>query len=194
MIQYAIDAGHAITPTLLVSSDSREIAEYATSKGCATVFRGPDLCDDSTPMVDVILHAMHSQINQFDAVLMIYPCAPFVEVDDIKRGIEKIDAGHRVVYPIYPSREQPERALLADEKTVAPRFPEYKDTNSNRFTPTYHSAGQWYIADYPWLGMARTLTPLSAGYVEIPASRAIDIDTPEDWAMAEIMYERLKGE
>ena len=194
MIQYAIDAARAITSTVVVSSDDAGIGLYAREQGCAFVGRGPDLCADSTPMVDVLLDAMSVQINQFDVVLMIYPCAPFVSRTDIQAGILMFSTGHRVVYPVYESREQPERALLVHENTVTPRYPEHKDTNSDSFPQSYHSAGQWYLADYAWLKLAKTLTPMDAGYVEIPASRAIDIDTPEDWAIAELMYERLHGE
>ena len=195
MIQYAIDAGHAITPTLLVSSDSNEIGNYALDQGCAYHIREPYLCADNVPMVSVLLDVLEHQINPFDAVLMIYPCAPFVDKIDIVEGVNRLSREkHHVVYPVYKSHEQPERALLVHENTVTPRYPEHKDNNSDKFPQSYHSAGQWYLADYAWLKLAKTLTPMDAGYVEIPASRAIDIDTPEDWAMAEIMYERLKGE
>jgi hypothetical protein len=32
------------------------------------------------------------------------------------------------------------------------------------------------------------LTPLEAGYVEIPTNLAVDIDTPADWTLAEMLY------
>jgi N-acylneuraminate cytidylyltransferase len=190
MIQYAIDAAQAITSTVVVSSDSEEIGRYAMDRGCAWHIRDERLCADDVPMVDVLLDVLEHQINPYDVVVMIYPCAPFVYVDDIRIGLKWVKH-HRVVYPVYRSHEQPERALLVHDGKVSPRFPEYKDINSDIFPQSYHSAGQWYVVDPAWLRLAKTLTPMEAGYVEIPASRAIDIDTPDDWEMAELMYERL---
>lgn len=180
---------------VVVSSDSVDTGLFAREQGCAFRARDKPLCLDSTPMVDVLLDVLESRVNTYDTVVMLYPCAPLAEKGDILKGLHLVhDFAHKVAVPVYRSREAPERALIVHGDTVTPRYPEYKDTNSNGFTPTYYSAGQWYVADVSHLLLSRTLTPLEAGYVEIPATRAIDIDTKDDWDLAELMYDRLHGQ
>lgn len=124
-----------------------------------------------------------------DSVLVLYPVAPFATKDDILEGLMVLRRDrHRVVYPVYKAREHLERVLIRRGDTILPRYPEYTETNSQYFEPTYHSAGQWYWADISWLLANRTLTPLEAGMIEIPQRRAVDIDTPDDWVIAEMLY------
>ena len=192
VILYAIELAHAIGLTVVVSSDSEEIGELAVMNGCSWRDRPAELCADDTPMFDVVADTLSSRINATETVVMLYPCSPLAQVQDIQEGLHLVRE-HHVAYPVYKSHDTPERSLILDGDSVVPRYPEFKDVNSNEFTQSYHSAGQWYVADVAWLLMYRTFTPYQAGYVEIPASRAIDIDTLEDWALAEGMYESISG-
>lgn len=59
--------------------------------------------------------------------------------------------------------------------------------------PSLHDAGQFYMG---WAWAFREGAPLigtRTAMIEIDASRDCDINTPEDWARAEEMYERLYG-
>lgn len=181
-----------ITSDVVVSSDSAEIGKMANESGCAFRKRDAKLCEPNTPMVDVVLDALTSRLDVYDVVVMIYPCAPLVDVADIRKGIDLVYGhGHKVAYAVHRTRDTPERALLFNGVGVVPRYPEYKDTNSDGFVDSYHSAGQWYVANAAWLKLAKTLTPLEAAGVEIPVERGFDIDTPEDWELAEYQYQRI---
>ena len=179
----------------MVSSDSEEIGEFAVLHGCPWRRRPAELCADDTPMFNVVEDVLSSQLDAFGTVVMIYPCSPLAEARDVSEGLHQVrELSHHVAYPVYKSHDTPERSLIMDKGNIVPRYPEFKDTNSNEFTQSYHSAGQWYVADVAWLRTYRTFTPYEAGPVVIPSHRALDIDTPEDWAIAETMYSRLHGQ
>src|ERR1700733_12258823 len=61
LISYTIEAAlssHRLSE-VLVSTDDKEIAEYARSLGAETPFmRPPELAQDQSPTIDVVLHAL----------------------------------------------------------------------------------------------------------------------------------------
>ncbi len=69
--------------------------------------------------------------------------------------------------------------------------PAQMQVRSQDFEPAWHDAGQFY-----W-GMAATWAskiPVFGGHargVELPSSRVVDIDTPEDWDRAEALFQVL---
>ena len=110
---------------------------------------------------------------------------------DMARGMDLLKTKrYPVVTSVYRSREHFERAMLlgGDGETVIPRFPEHKETNSQAFMPTYFPAGQWYLTTPAWLQTSLTLTPMSMGGIEVDPNEAIDIDTPDDWELAETFF------
>ena len=70
-------------------------------------------------------------------------------------------------------------------------FPKHYKSRSQDLKEAYHDAGQFYwAATETWLKnkpiISRNSTPLL-----IPRYRAMDIDTIEDWLIAEKMFEAL---
>ena len=57
----------------------------------------------------------------------------------------------------------------------------------------YHDAGQWYWFAVPKLNRNSNLMSLNTGSVLLPKSRVQDIDTEEDWAIAEFKHRREFG-
>ena len=75
-------------------------------------------------------------------------------------------------------------------------WPEYFSTRSQDLPEAYQDAGQFY-----WIDRQReTERPKAYGFsghiipVVIPRYRVQDIDTPEDWKRAELMYKALQME
>ena len=57
---------------------------------------------------------------------------------------------------------------------------------------TYHDAGQFYWVDVPRFLVERKIYAHDARPVVLPRYLVQDIDTQEDWLMAEAMYEALR--
>ena len=174
----------------MVSTDSDEIGGFVSRFGAIYHKRSPETCADDSPMIDAILEVLETGDNwEHNFTCMIYPVAPFIQASDIQDGLHKLQYGHeQIVLPVYEAREMPERGMILHGDKMVPRYPEWKDTNSQAFHKTYHSAGQWYVARTAFLQTHRTWTPLECAYIEIPQERAIDIDTPTDWQLAELIY------
>lgn len=203
MIAYAIAAARAsaVFDRIVVSTDDEEIAEVARSHGALTPFmRPPELSDDHTGTVPVIVHALDAcRALGWEAELAccIYPGVPLLAPDDLVAALallQRDDArptDYAFTVAAFPSAVQ--RALRrSDAGRMSPLAPENIERRSQDLEPCYYDAGQFY-----WGGAAAWrsgVSPHMNGWGwPVPAWRAVDIDTPDDWRRAELLYRALHG-
>ena len=73
-----------------------------------------------------------------------------------------------------------------------PFYPQYETTRTQDLEKAYHDAGQFYWGKaHAWLQNPRIHSG-GIGYV-IPNWRVVDIDTPDDWLRAEVMYKAFQS-
>lgn len=180
---------------VIVSTDDHEIADVARQYGAEVPFMRPaELADDYTGTLDVIAHAIES-LDDLDIedtlVCCIYPTAPLLEPQDLRHGQALLTKQTQVQYVFSAAAfEYPiQRALKLNlEGSVSMVMPQYEQSRSQDLQASYHDAGQFY-----W-GRAEafvTKQPIFAPHSKtfiLPAIRAIDIDTPEDWELAEAVF------
>mgnify|MGYP000444417538 CR=1 FL=1 len=199
MIAWSIEA--AITSRLfehiVVSTDNEEIATIAISLGAEVPFRRPaELADDHTATRPVVNHAIREAEEHFgrpDHVCCIYPTAPFIQIDDLRLGLNQLIASAadfaftvtRFAYPI-------QRALkLTETGGIAMFQPEHRKTRSQDLEPAYHDAGQFYWGRTKAFLEDRDTVSSSGTPIILPNWRVHDIDTEEDWARAELTFQAL---
>jgi pseudaminic acid cytidylyltransferase len=198
MIGYAIEAALAsnVFDRVIVSTDDTEIAEVAKAYGAELPFiRPPDLADDHTPTVPVIAHAIQACKSlgwNVEEVCCIYPGVPFISTEDLRCAHEQlVTSDAHYVFPItgFPSPIQ--RALKRlPNGSVQPFQPEHAATRTQDLEPGYFDAGQFYWGKASsWLEGLNL--HLNGTTLVIPEWRVVDIDTPSDWARAELLYATL---
>jgi pseudaminic acid cytidylyltransferase len=198
MIGYAIDAARdsGLFDHVIVSTDDDDIAAIARNLGAQTPFvRPPELSDDHTPTVPVIAHAIdacEAHGLPVDTACCIYPCVPFIQVDDLKATLDLFtETGTDYCFPVtdFPSAIQ--RALRRSETgAMSPFHPEFELTRTQDLEPAFYDVGQFYWGKREaWLHNPRIHR--SGVGLPIPSWRAVDIDTPDDWERAERMYQSL---
>lgn len=196
MIAWSIETARAsgCFDRVIVSTDDEEIAEVARQWGAEAPFVRPAaLADDHTGTIPVIAHAIEwlSEHDETpDQVCCVYATAPFVQPEDLRRGLEvlqsrDVDYAFSVTSYAFPIQ----RALrITDDGHVTMFQPEHFATRSQDLEEAWHDAGQFY-----W-GRAeawRTGTPVFSEHavpVTLPRHRVQDIDTPEDWERAEWLF------
>jgi len=194
-IRAAIDSG--CFDRIVVSTDDAEIAELGRHYGAEAPFVRPaELSDDHSGTIPVIAHAIQWQGESDRAaseVCCIYATAPFINAADIRRGLEVLDesdADYAFSVTSYPFPIQ--RAIrLTPERRMAMFQPEHFDTRSQDLEEAWHDAGQFYWGKAEaWLAGAPLFGPASVPVV-LPRHRVQDIDTPEDWERAELMFKAM---
>lgn len=182
---------------VLVSTDSHEIASCAKDLGAEVPFIRPaHLSGDHTPTIPVIQHAINFLLEQgvqAKQACCIYATAPFVRASDLQQALNQLQttqADYVFSATTFPFPIQ--RAVRLDEAgRVAMFYPEYASTRSQDLEEAFHDAGQFYWGTAEaWLESCPIFGASSSLYL-LPRSRVQDIDTPEDWARAELMFQAL---
>ncbi len=193
IIAYSIDVAKQsrLFDEIIVSTEDKKIAEVAKQYGASIPFmRSKEKADDYTPLNEVIIEVKEkyrSIRKTFDYICMILPTAPFITVGNLKKGFELLkNSDFDSVRPVVKFDFPIQRAFrLKDNGLVEPMFPDLFPKRSQDLEPAYHDAGQFY-----WMKGDKDLSQ-NKGAFEISPVLAQDIDTPDDWEMAEAKYKIL---
>ena len=200
MIAWSIEAAikSGCFDEVWVSTDDQEIADIALKYGAKVPFLRPDhLSDDYATTADVMQHAvvafeqLHGQ--RPDYICCLYATAPFVQVDDLKKGLQLLQKNpldYAFSATTFPFPIQ--RAIKRNPNGNVEMFnPENFNCRSQDLEEAWHDAGQFYWGTaQAWLNKSMIFSN-QATIVELPRTRVQDIDTPEDWNRAELMASLL---
>lgn len=199
IIAYSIEAAlqSGCFTTVMCSTDDEEIAVIAKQYGAEVPFyRSPETSNDYATTADVLKEVIAEYEKRgitFDYFCCLYPTAPFVSPEKIRSGydmmIEKnADGAMPVVQFSYPIQ----RALKIDGNKISMVQPEHLKSRSQDLMKTYHDAGQYYWYKVDAFRKEQNIMMLNPIAIVTPEDEVQDIDTLEDWKMAEIKYELLK--
>lgn len=149
----------------VVSSDSEEILKVAQEYGVAALKRPAEMATDQATSYPPLLHAVDSYDKPFEWVCLLQPTSPFRTQVDIDLCIMMAFHGGL-----------PAMASAEVEQSVP--------------------NGAVYVGRVEWLrecmamGITHPFDGPSCGRYWMPSSRSLDINTEEDFALAEAMIER----
>lgn len=181
---------------VVVSTDDPAIAAVAREYGAETPFVRPaDLSDDFAPTGVVVKHAVDwfaDQGSPVEICCCIYATAPFITAATISEGVALMSAGDADFVVSVTSFPFPvQRACRIRDGRLEMIDPDRYLTRSQDLEDMVHDAGQLYCGR----GTAWSeLRPIFGGKtvpLPIPRHRVQDIDTPEDWLRAELLFEAM---
>lgn len=184
---------------VLVTTDDEATGQLARELGAEVPFIRPKhLADDFAPTAPVIAHA----IDELETIgpkvqwaCCIYPCAPFARAADIFKGLAQAIAERaHFAYPVarYPHPIQRAMSMNANGRM------QFMDstaelTRTQDLSPTFFDAGQFYWGRAEAWRMGLRMHTDGIGF-EIPHWRVVDIDTPDDWLRAELLFRAVSQE
>jgi N-acylneuraminate cytidylyltransferase len=196
MIAYSIEAATAsgCFDKVIVSTDDVEIANVAKEYGAQVPFLRPaDISDDYATTMDVMEHAIRwceGEGWNVEAVCCLYATAPFVLPKDLQEGYQLLqDSGVQFTFSATSFPFPIQRAIKLDEQGAVSMFsPENEQVRSQDLEEAYHDAGQFYWGQKEaFLNKLSVFSPHSKA-VLLPRKRVQDIDTLEDWELAETLF------
>ena len=206
IIAYSIEAAQqtGLFNEVVVSTDDEEVANVARQCGASVPFMRPArISDDVTGVMAVVAHALRELEKEGKCpseVCMIYATAPLMRPEDIVAGYEKfqvcVEAGAAdFVFSAATFTAPVFRAFGVQADGTAKMFwPEHYQKNSQDLPEAYHDAAQ-----FCWGRRAAFLEEDAIVFSErsmpllIPRYRVADIDIPEDWRHAELLYRALQA-
>ena len=84
------------------------------------------------------------------------------------------------------------RSLKLNDDKVTMWFPENLNKRSQDLPSAYHDAGQFYWFNISEVLKAETIYTQNSGAIIMSELEIQDIDTPEDWQIAELKFKLLQ--
>ena len=201
ILAYPIEAAlkSGLFEEVMVSTDDEEIAAIARQYGASVPFmRSEATANDHAGIGAVVAEVLleYEKLGKvFDYFACLYSTSPFVKPEILVSMLQQMKENPDVIDTtvMLPYNFPPQRARFAEEDGNAGfLYPEYGMTRSQDLIPCFNDAAMCFIgrADIymgkaPWRGR-RLPYMLSPMYAQ-------DIDTEEDWEIAEFKYQYLKS-
>ncbi len=198
IILYSIEAAlkSGIFEEVMVSTDDEEIANLAKGAGAQVPFmRSEETSNDYATTTDVVyevLNAYKERGQEFEYCCCIYPTAPFVTAKCLEEAMDILmDKGADSLVPVVRFGFPPQRGVVIKDGKMEFKWPENKFTRSQDLEPFYHDCGQFYCLKVDsFLNQRSLVMEDTVAYIR-EESTVQDIDTMEDWKMAELKYRML---
>lgn len=184
---------------IIVSTDDSEIALIAEQYGAEVPFiRPPELSDDFVGTTEVVSHATQWLVEQrlnISSVCCIYSTAPFVQKQDLEKGLTLLQSGNWSY--TFSATDFPATIFrsfgLNKDGSVKMFFPEHFKTRSQDLPTAFHDAGQFYWGKpTAWLEKEKVFSANSLAIL-IPRWRVQDIDIEDDWIRAELIFKQMEN-
>lgn len=199
ILEYSIEAALEadIFQEVMVSTDDEEIADVAKKAGAKVpFFRSAKTSDDFATTAEVIEEVIISYEKMgiyFEQVCCIYPTAPFVTADAIKKAMLILEQqGADSVIPVVKFSFPPQRSVVIENGRIKPKWQENMNVRSQDLEPLYHDCGQFYCLNVNSFKNQRAIWMENAVPFIQEEMNVQDIDTLEDWKIAEMKYKLLK--
>lgn len=191
-IQAARDAGLQRPP--LLSTEDDEIAAEGRLLGYWVPFmRPPELASDSTTTAPVVLHALDWCKENYghdpELIMLLQTTSPFRQPSLIIDGLARMRAarGAEALVAVAPLHVTLSGVFIADGDALSPAF--FSDDNRRVYAPT----GALYIMRSRAFRRHGAFIPPGTLWIEHAGISTLDIDTPDDWALAEAMLSGSPG-
>ncbi len=203
LIGYAIEQALncPIVDRVIVDTDSEKIAKIALRYGAEVPFlRPPKLAQDSSKTLDTVLYTLNrlekEQKYTPTHLLILQATSPLRKPQDILdcwKLLQSTDA--TTVLTVCPTH--PQSFHMNDKQDIIPVNKRGDiEASTQAWPPAYILNGCFvYIVDIQTMKKEKKIITKKTKAIVCPKWRSIDLDTPEEWVMAEIMYKnRIKIE
>ena len=201
LIYYAIDTARAITTdeNICVSTDDMEIKSVVENYGLRVPFLRPkELSTDTAGTYEVLLHALdyyEKQGKHYDIVLLLQTTSPFRTAEHVKEALALYD------------KSQADMVVSVKECPANPYYNVFEEDsngylhvckgNGNIFRrqdapKVYEYNGAIYIMDTEKLKNTHMHKMQKRVKYIMDAQSSFDLDTMQDWEMAEIILSTSK--
>ena len=184
---------------VIVSTDSKEIANIAINAGAQVPFMRPkELAEDDAPEWLVWRHALES-INKIDGsypdILIIVPVtAPLRTVDDLKNCLIEYQKGNAdIIITATDSHRSPYFNMVKIDKEGMANLvisPEETITRRQDTPNIYDMTTVAYVTTPKFVFENDSIFSGKVRHVHIPIERALDIDTLFDFKIAELLLSK----
>ncbi len=200
IIAYSIETAlkSSLFSEVMVSTDDKEIAETAMKYGAMVpFFRSKEKSNDFSGLAEVVIEVLEKYKESgkvFDNVCCILATAPFISKDDITESFTKLrESNFDSVFPVVKYSFPIQRAMQFDGDNIKMIWPENMAKRSQDLESSFHDAGLFYWIKSNIVIEKKTMWTNNTTAIEISGQTAQDIDTFDDWEIAEMKYKIINA-
>lgn len=203
LIHYSIDVARALADDehIIVTTDDEEIANVARLTGLAVPYMRPaHLATDTAGSREVILDAMDYADRSgivYGNVVLLQPTSPLRRVEDVEKCLSLYNEQVDMVVSVVESSANPYYNCF---ETDAQSGFLHVSKGDGHYTRRQDAPKVWEYNGAVYVINPQSLRNMAMGDFsrrvpcEMPRERSIDLDSPIDWAIAEIMINELNKE
>ncbi|SRR5574343_112074 len=194
-IETAIESG--LFSRIIVSTDDEEIADIAIKHGAEVPFlRSSENADDFATTSAVLIEVLEQltlNSQTFESACCIYPTSPLIDPEDLKLAFNRFKSSNLDTLLSCVSYGFPiQRSFhLNASNLVELNQPESINQRSQDLVKNYHDAGAFYFFDIKKFTSSKSLWSGNIGAFELSELKVQDIDTQDDWKIAELKFSIL---
>ena len=201
LIHYSIDVARALADDIhvIVSTDDDEIREVAEQTGLKVDYRDPkSLGGDTVGSREVILDVMDyadRKGTRYDKVVLLQPTSPMRNVDDVRGCLALYKPGVDMVVSVTEAACNPYYDCFetAEDGTLHVSKGDGKYTRRQDVPKAWQYNGAVYVINpdsIRRMGLGEFPVRIPYG---MPRSRSVDLDTPLDWHITEMLMNGIKS-
>lgn len=197
MLVYAIDAAlkSNLFDEVMVSTEDTEIAEISKKYGAnVPFFRSKKTASDFATTYDVLEEVILEYKKrgiEFDKLCCIYPCVPFLSAESLQFAYKKFTDDMDAVQPVCQYPAPVEWAMVIRDGLIKEYDSEATRIRSQDLEPKYYDVGMFYYVRTDSMLQYKSLHPPKTAPYIINEFECQDIDTENDWKIAEMKYRFL---
>ena len=202
LIHYTIDVARQLAPDshIILSTDSDEIADTARLTGLPVDYKRPaSLATDTAGSREVVIDAMNwaeSRGIRFDRVVLLQPTSPMRTTEDVKACLALYSQEIDMVVSVIPAKSNPYyNCFETDPETGLLHI----SKGAGLYVRRQDAPQAWEYSGSVYVINPRSIRTHALGAMprRVPcptaAERAIDLDTPLDWEVAEAVMRHLNS-
>jgi CMP-N-acetylneuraminic acid synthetase len=197
ILAYTVDAARATGrfSAIIVSTEDDEIAAVAKAAGAEIHRRPPALATDAATVVEVCIDVLDRKAEAGVRpawFACLYATAPLRTAADIATVVDLLDPPETCFGMAVTAIRQPPHAALrrAGDGKLAPMWPDLIERRASDFGELVIDNGSTYAVMVEPFRAARTFYGKSLRGHVMPRERSVDIDYPDDFALAEYFAAR----
>ena len=197
LIAYTIEAALAsgCLDRVVLSTDDPEIAAVAKTFGAEVPFMRPaEMAGDASPVIDAALHAfqwLEKNDHYFPMFgMLLQPTSPLRTAADIQQAVAlAVERNADAVVSVVEADRHPYLMKTIDGQGRLVPFIESPQSGNRRqdLPPVYAINGAIYLIKRSLLAEKRGWCPAGALAYVMPPERSLDVDTPWDLKLADLV-------
>lgn len=183
---------------VIVSTDSEEIALIALNYNCEYSIRPKELAEDTSNVVTAIEYVYNELNENFDVIVLLQPTSPYRTSNDLDEIITLFERNKKTdaVISVIPMDDMhPARMYnLSEENQLVPLIEDGETKRRQDLKPVYYRNGCFYaVRTKAFFEEKSFMVKNKMAYIMNP-EWMVNIDTPRDFKIAELLFEDWKNE